>query len=143
LANAAAANRTFESIQIGEEAAFTRVITAADVDAFAAFSGDWNPLHMDAAYAATTPFGERVVHGMLVASLFSTLVGMYLPGRRALFLSQTVQFAKPIKIGEPIVVKGRVHRKIDAVQMIELETTASDEAGEVRIRGRAQVQVLT
>ncbi len=103
-----ALDRSYESIATGEEASFSRVIGDAEVGAVAAMTGDWNPLHMDSQYAATTQFGERVAHGMLVASYFSSLVGMYLPGRRALFLSHEVQFAKPVPLGESITFQGDI-----------------------------------
>ena len=98
---------------------------------------------MDSQYAATTQFGERVAHGMLVASYFSTLVGMYLPGRRALFLSLEVRFTKPVRLGERITFRGRVRRKSDSVRLLDIDTNALNEAGEVVVRGRAQVGVIS
>jgi acyl dehydratase len=139
----AAADRTYESIHVGEEAGFSRVITDSCVAAFAELTGDYSPLHMDEGYAAKTEFGQRVVHGMLVASFFSTLVGMYLPGRRALFLGQQVQFAKPVKAGERITFRCRVRHKTDSVRMLDLDTRAVNDAGEEVVRGRAQIKVLS
>ncbi len=138
----AAPDRSYDGIQAGDEAAFSRVIDAAAVDAFAALTGDYNPLHMDDGYATGTQFGGRVAHGMLVASYFSTLVGMYLPGRRALFLSQDVRFAKPVRIGERITFHGRVRRKTDSLRMLDIDTSARNAAGEEVVHGRAQVMVL-
>ncbi len=137
-----AAERTYESIQVGEEAAFSRVIADSCVAAFAELTGDYNPLHMDERYAAGTEFGQRVVHGMLIASFFSTLVGMYLPGRRALFLGQDVQFAIPVKVGERVTFRGRVRRKTDSVRLLDLDTRAFNNAGEEVVRGHAQIKVL-
>jgi acyl dehydratase len=96
---------------------------------------------MDGQYAATTQFGERLVHGMLVASYFSTLVGMYLPGRRALFLSQEARFVKPVRLGERITFCGRVRRKTDSLGLLDIDTTAVNAAGEEVVRGRVQVMV--
>ncbi len=79
---------------------------------------------------------------MLVASFFSTLVGMYLPGRRALFLSQQVKFAHPVKIGEGLTFRGRVRHKTESVRMIDVDTEAVSDAGEVKVRGTVQVMVL-
>jgi 3-hydroxybutyryl-CoA dehydratase len=138
-----APDRSYGSIQAGEEASFSRVIDASVVATFATLTGDFNPLHMDGVYAATTQFGERVAHGMLVASYFSTLVGMYLPGRRAVFLSQDVRFAKPVRLGERITFRGRVRRKTDSLKMLDLDTWALNDAGEEVVRGRAQVMVLS
>jgi acyl dehydratase len=138
-----APDRNYGSIAPGEEASFSRVIDEAAVATFAQLTGDYNPLHMDATYATTTQFGERVAHGMLVASFFSTLVGMYLPGRRALFLSQDVRFAKPVRLGDRITFRGRVRRKTDSLKMLDLDTWAINDAGEEVVRGRAQVMVLS
>lgn len=138
-----ATDRSYESISIGEEAEFSRVIGESEVNTFAGLTDDWNALHMDSQYAATTQFGERVAHGMLVASYFSTLVGMYLPGRRALFLSLEVRFTKPVRLGERITFRGRVRRKSDSVRLLDIDTNALNEAGEVVVRGRAQVGVIS
>jgi 3-hydroxybutyryl-CoA dehydratase len=137
-----ATDRSYESITPGDEAAFSRVIDEPAVAAFAALTGDYNPLHMDREYAAATEFGQRVAHGMLVASYFSTLVGMYLPGRRALFLAQQVQFTKPVTVGERITFRGRVRHKADSLRLLDIETSAFNDAGEEVVRGRAQVKVL-
>lgn len=137
-----AQDRSYESIATGEEVSFSRVIGDAEVSAFAELTGDRNPLHMDSEYAATTQFGERIAHGMLVASYFSSLVGMYLPGRRALFLSHDVKFAKPVPLGTCITFQGRVRHKTDSLRILNIDTTAINEAGEHVVRGRAQVMVL-
>ena len=137
-----AQNRSYESIQVGEEVSFSRVIGAPEVATFAALTGDCNPLHMDPEYAATTRFGGRIAHGMLVASYFSTLIGMYLPGRRAVILSQDVRYAKPVRPGERITFRGRVRRKTESLRLLDLDTNAVNEVGEEVIRGRSQVMVL-
>ncbi|TAK18636.1 MAG: MaoC family dehydratase [Acidobacteria bacterium] len=137
-----AADLAFEDIVVGQEASFARTIEDADVRAFATLSGDRNPLHMDAAYAATTQFGGRVVHGMLVASFFSTLVGMCLPGRRALFLSQQLRFPNPVRIGDRLTFKGRVRKKTDAVRLLDIDVTAVGDDGEMKVNGTLQVAVL-
>src|SRR5712671_1704133 len=80
-------NRPFDELRAGERINFATSFTADDVDKFAAVSGDWNPLHVDEAYATQTPFRRRVAHGMLVASLLSRVAGMYFPGRQSLLLS--------------------------------------------------------
>ena len=137
-----AVDLVFEAINVGDEAAFHRVIGEDELQAFARLTGDWNPLHMDAGYASGSRFGERVVHGMLVASFFSTLVGMYLPGRRALFLSQQVKFAHPVKVGEGLTFRGRVRHKTESVRIIDVDTEAISDSGEVKVRGTVQVMVL-
>lgn len=138
-----AADLTFDDIREGHEVSFGRTIGASDVSAFAALSGDRNPLHVDAEYASATRFGERVVHGMLVASFFSTLVGMCLPGRRALFLSQQLRFTKPVLIGEHLTFHGRVRRKTESVCMLDIDVRAVADAGDVKVQGTLQVMVMS
>lgn len=138
-----APDRSYGSIQPGDEVSFSHVIDESAVATFAQLTGDYNPLHMDPAYASATQFGERIAHGMLVASFFSTLIGMYLPGRRALFLSQDVRFAKPVRLGERITFRGRVRRKTDSLKLLDLDTWALNDGGEEVVRGRAQVMVLS
>ena len=137
-----AQDRSYESIQVGEEASFSHVIGDSEVAAFAVLTGDCNPLHMDPEYAAATQFGGRIAHGMLVASYFSTLIGMYLPGRRAVMLSQEVRYAKPVRPGERITFKGQVRRKTESLRLLDMDTNAVNEAGDEVIRGRSQVMVL-
>ena len=74
-------------ISIGDYRAFDRTMTAEIVNQFALVSGDWSPLHVNDTYASSTRFGKRVVHGLLLQSHFSTMVGMLLPGTRALLQS--------------------------------------------------------
>ena len=132
---------SFEEIEVGHEASFSHAFTADDVATFAKLSGDENPLHMDDAYAGQTKFRERVVHGMLVASLCSQLVGMHLPGKRCLFLKQDLLFKEPVFINDEITVHGKVVRKIMATQMIEIEVIMK-KADQTVISGTALVQVI-
>lgn len=120
-------DRSHESIAQREEVSFGRVIGAQEVDA-AVLTGDRNPLHMDSEYAATTRFGERIAHGMLVASYFSALVGMYLPGRRTLLPSQEVKFVKPVRPSARISSFGD---RAAAIQPTRLEETTWDYFGDI------------
>jgi len=132
---------TLEQIQIGDSAQFERAITAEDIAAFATLSGDANPLHTSEAYAQTTPFGRPLVHGMLLGSLFSSLVGMYLPGKRCLYLGQTLQFKKPVFAGDTVMVSGIVTTKSESTRILTIETTIAKN-GEAAVTGIATVQVL-
>lgn len=96
----------FEDLAVGMSAEMVRTVSEADVIAFAELSGDDNPLHLDAAYAATTPFKERIAHGMLTASYISALLGARLPGPGSVYLSQTLSFRRPVKLGD--LVEARV-----------------------------------
>ena len=92
----------FEDLQIGMEASFAKVVTAEDIGQFAEVTGDKNPVHLDAAYAARTPFKEPIAHGMLTASYISAVFGMHLPGPGAIYISQTLNFRGPVRIGDTV-----------------------------------------
>ncbi|MFZ4121726.1 MAG: MaoC family dehydratase [Caulobacterales bacterium] len=92
----------FEDLSLGQSASLSRMVNEADVVAFAQVSGDDNPVHLDAAFAATTPFKERIAHGMLSASYISALLGTKLPGPGAIYLSQTLSFKRPVKLGATV-----------------------------------------
>ena len=89
-----------EDLSIGQSAERVHAVTEADIVAFAAVSGDTNPLHLDEAYAAKTPFKGRIAHGMLGASYLSAVLGTELPGPGAVYLSQSLRFRRPIRIGQ-------------------------------------------
>jgi 3-hydroxybutyryl-CoA dehydratase len=105
-----------ETLTIGQTAERTRVVVAADLDAFAAVSGDSNPLHLDEAYAVQTPFRGRVAHGMLLGAWISAVLGTELPGPGAVYVSQTLRFKRAVRIGDEATVR---------VEVIEMD----DEAG--------------
>ena len=134
--------RGFDEITVGESRSFERTVDVADVEAFARLSGDYNPLHMDEVYARATPFGGRIVHGMLVASFFSALVGMLLPGRYCLYLSQSIAFKRPLTVGGSMTVTGTVVRKSPGAHTLSIETVVDDGSGVRLIEGMAQVRVL-
>src|SRR5262245_11313817 len=95
----------FDELSEGQSAEITRVVGAGDLEAFAAVSGDNNPVHLDEAYARTTTFGGRIAHGMLGAAYISAVLGTKLPGPGAIYLSQTLRFRRPVKIGDPVVAR--------------------------------------
>ncbi len=82
----------FEDLKVGQEASISKTVTEADIVAFAEVSGDKNPVHLDADYAATTMFKERIAHGMLSAAYISAVFGMELPGPGSIYISQTLEF---------------------------------------------------
>ena len=91
-----------EDLDVGMKAAFGKTITDADIVMFAGVSGDTNPVHLDEEFAATTPFGGRIAHGMLTASLISTVLGTKLPGPGCIYLSQSMRFLAPVRPGETV-----------------------------------------
>ncbi|MGE3832884.1 MAG: MaoC family dehydratase [Parvibaculaceae bacterium] len=129
-----------EDIEVGMEAAHERTVTGADIDAFAEISGDRNPVHLDADFAARTPFKERIAHGMLTASFISTVLGTKLPGTGAIYLSQTLRFKAPVKIGDCVRAAARVISLDRDKRRVSLECRASVN-DRVVLEGEALVMV--
>lgn len=131
----------YEDIQIGEVFSFRRKIDDTLVEKFAELTHDYNPLHTEEDYARRSEFGGRIAQGMLLAGLFSALIGMYCPGESSLYLSQTAHFRKPLRIGEEVVVRGEVVSKSGALKIIELKTTITDLRSTLIVDGVARVKV--
>jgi acyl dehydratase len=132
----------FVDIKVGDTATFEVDVSVQDVDAFAALSGDHNPLHVDQVFAAKSPYGERIVHGMLAGAWFSRLVGMLLPGMYATYLSQTLTFHKPICIGDRVRIVGTVSQKVDSLKVVKLALSALQvQSGVVCVSGEGLVRV--
>ena len=113
-----------EELEVGMSAVVSKTLTEADVLLFSAVSGDDNPLHMCREFAERTRFEQRIVHGMLTTSLWSTLVGTRLPGPGCAYVGQEIAFLKPVHIGDTVVARLRVSR-IDAErQRVFLDATA-------------------
>ncbi|MES2203235.1 MAG: MaoC family dehydratase [Patescibacteria group bacterium] len=134
---------TFAELVVGQTAEFEVEVTEELVSRFVELSGDTNPLHTSEAYAAATPFGGRVAHGMLLAGFFSQLVGMHLPGRYALYLSQTLAFRAPCKLGTTVKIRGEVKSLSDATKTATIRTQAlAADTGECLVDGEAIVRLL-
>lgn len=131
----------FEEIIIGTKIKFTVNIDEKTMYEFATISGDYNPLHTDKNFAATTSFKKPICHGMLLASFFSRLIGMHLPGKNALYFSQTLNFQAPCFAGDKISVGGEVIDKSDSTRMITLKTTIHNQQGICLVDGIAKVIV--
>ena len=95
----------FEDLSVGQSAETTKVVTANDVEAFAAVSGDTNPVHLDEDYAQTTTFQTRIAHGMLSAAYISAVIGTKLPGPGSIYLSQSMRFRRPVKLGDAVMTR--------------------------------------
>lgn len=98
----------FEELALGMEASFAKRIGESDIRTFADLTGDHNPLHLNDAFAAETLFQQRIAHGMLTASLLSTVIGTKLPGPGCIYLSQSLNFRAPVKIGDEVVATARI-----------------------------------
>lgn len=93
---------TIEDLSEGLSDSFTKTVTEADIVKYAEVTGDTNPVHLDAEYAAGTMFKERIAHGMLSAGFISAVLGTKLPGPGAIYMSQTLKFKAPVKIGDTV-----------------------------------------
>ncbi|MBE0617116.1 MAG: MaoC family dehydratase [Proteobacteria bacterium] len=133
---------TFDDLRVGQRAAFSKTVTEADLSHFVAITGDVNPLHVDAEFARRTFFGQRIAHGMLSASLFSTLVGMLLPGVGAIYRSQSLEFLRPVHLGDTITAVFEVEEADRDGNRIEMASWIENQRGEIVVRGRASASLL-
>ena len=132
-------NYTYDELEVGQTATFTREVTERDIELFAAASGDLNPLHLDPEFAASTQFGERIAHGMLTGGFFSAALAMALPGPGCLYRSQTLRFRLPVKIGDVVTVTLEVIEKKDRTRLVTLDCKAANQDGKLVTTGTAEV----
>ncbi|WP_334161708.1 MaoC family dehydratase [Phenylobacterium sp.] len=130
----------FDELTVGQTAELTHVVGAADIEAFAEVSHDTNPVHLDEAYAKTTTFGGRIAHGMLGAAYISAVLGTKLPGPGAIYLSQSLRFRRPVKIGDPVTARVTVKALDEKRGHATLETVCQVN-GKTVIDGEAVVMV--
>jgi 3-hydroxybutyryl-CoA dehydratase len=115
----------FEDLSVGLEASMARTVTEADIVAYAALSGDYNPIHLDRDYAAKTPFKERIAHGILSAGYISAVFGMQLPGPGSVYISQTLNFKAPVKIDDVVLTTVRLTELVPEKRRAKFETVCS------------------
>jgi 3-hydroxybutyryl-CoA dehydratase len=129
-------------VKVGDTASVTRTITEADIIKFAEVTGDINPLHLDPKYAEKTRFGERIAHGMISAGLISAVIGTKVaPNATAVYLSQSLRFQRPVKIGDTITAKGEV-KAIDPVKrFVTITTVCTNQQDETVTTGEALVLI--
>ncbi|MBR0576384.1 MaoC family dehydratase [Proteiniclasticum sp. BAD-10] len=131
--------KTISQIQIGDSEFYERTVTEADVVMFGGVSGDLNPAHFNEKYARDTMFKGRIVHGMLTASYFSTVLGTLLPGPGTIYLGQELKFTKPVRVQDTIKAVVTVTEINLEKNIVKLETIAYNESGEVVVKGLATV----
>ncbi|MBT9136499.1 MAG: (R)-specific enoyl-CoA hydratase [Firmicutes bacterium] len=124
---------------IGTIARMERLITEDDIQSFARLSGDYSPIHMDEEYAKNTRFKGRIAHGMLTAGFISAVLGTQLPGDGTIYLSQTLKFMAPVRIGETVVVEVEVVEMDTAKNRARLKTTGRTEQAGTVVEGEALV----
>lgn len=131
---------TFEELKVGMTAVHSRTITDTDLRNFAGVSGDTNPMHLNEEYAKTTYFKGCIVHGFLTASLLSTVIGTKLPGPGCIYVSQTLFFKAPVRVGETIYARATVTKLVPEKRRAVLETTCTVKE-KVVLEGEAVVQL--
>ncbi|MDX1764281.1 MAG: MaoC family dehydratase [bacterium] len=128
-------------LKVGDKASARRVFTREDVVHFSGLSLDRNPIHLDEAFAAASVFGQPIVHGMLVASLFSGLIGVELPGEGSIYLGQNLRFKAPVPVGEEVTASVEIVKIRADKPIITLRTLCLNHVGEIAIDGEAVVKV--
>jgi 3-oxoacyl-[acyl-carrier protein] reductase len=132
----------YEDIKIGDKASFDHIITEKDIERFVELTGDDNKLHTDINFAQSTEFKKPVVHGMLGASFISTIIGTKLPGDGALWSSQTLEFIRPVRVGDIITISAEVINKNARGQIIEIKTEICNQYKQIVTDGVAKVKII-
>ena len=139
---------TLDEIYVGQKASVTKTITKGDIYTFAGLVDDYSPVHVNKEFGEKSPFGQCIAHGFLSGSLFSTLAGNYLPGAGSLYVRQSLNFLKPVYVGDTITATFEVIRKGEEVTKpdgtvksspgrIVMKATAVNQKGETVVEGEA------
>ena len=134
-------NRRERDFEIGQKASLSKVITIADIEAFAKVTGDLNPVHMDEEIASKTRFKSRIAHGILCAGLISAVLGTKLPGPGGIYLSQTLKFLKPVRPGDEITAEVEVTEWQVQKSILYLDTYCVNQDDEQVLTGSAVLLV--
>lgn len=130
----------FEDLKPEMSACLSKTVSEADILMFAGVSGDTNPVHLDAEFAASTMFGGRIAHGMLSAALISAVFGTRLPGPGCIYLSQTLKFKAPVKIGDTVVARVTV-KELKVEKRRAVFSTVCTVGGTVVLDGEAEIMI--
>jgi len=131
--------KTFNELNIGDSARFSKTVTEADVVMFAGITGDLNPAHIDEAYAQGTFFKTRIAHGMLSAGFISAVIGTRLPGPGTIYMHQSLDFLAPVSIGDTVTAMVEVVEKVEEKKRVRLKTTCVNQKGTPILNGEAMV----
>ena len=132
-------NHPIDELVIGQSATYSKTLTEQDMVLFAACSGDLNPVHLDKTFAATTPFGEPIGHGMWTGALVSAAIATCLPGPGSVYRSQSLSFKHPVKVGDRVTVTLTVSEIKARVKLVTLECEAHNQDGKLIAKGIAEV----
>jgi 3-hydroxybutyryl-CoA dehydratase len=128
----------FDDLAVGQSSTQTVTFTEESVKVFTALTGDRAPVHSDAQYARAMGYSDRIVHGMCVASHFSTILGMHLPGPNTVIHSVQLSFVKPVIIGQTVRYTADIARLVASVHVVQLNLRVESDSGELIVRGQAQ-----
>ncbi|UPQ83845.1 MaoC family dehydratase [Pseudomonas knackmussii] len=131
-------NTPYSALEVGQTASFEKAVEERDIQLFAAMSGDHNPVHLDAEYAAGTPFKERIAHGMFSGALISAAVACTLPGPGTIYLGQTMKFTRPVKLGDTLTVRLEILEKLPK-NRVRIATRVFNQNDEQVVDGEAEV----
>ena len=131
--------KSYDELEIGEEAHFSKTITETDVYLFAGISGDFNPMHVNEEFARQTPFGTRIAHGALPQSLAAPVLGTKLPGLGTVAVEISCRFKAPTFFGDTITATARVKEKIEDKRWVRMTLTWVNQRGETVAKGEAVV----
>ncbi|MBP2652026.1 MAG: MaoC domain protein dehydratase [Firmicutes bacterium] len=129
----------FAEVKVGETASMTKTISEHDIYTYAGLTGDFNPIHVNSEFAKQSSFGERIAHGLLVAGLFSAIIGTRLPGANTVYLKQELKFKNPVKIGDTVTARVEVLEKIERANWLIMRTLATNQNGVVLLDGKATI----
>lgn len=133
---------TFDEIQVGYSADFEVVVTEKMMQQFLEISDDYNPLHVDADYAKSNGFNDKVVYGLLQASFYSKLVGVYLPGKYCVLENIETSFYYPVFVGDRLIVSGQVKEKHDSVRSMDISAKIVNQSGKRTSKAKIMVACL-
>jgi len=132
-------NKTFEELMPGDNASMEKTITDTDLLLFGMSSGDFNPVHFDDTFAQSSQFGERIAHGMLLGSYFSALIANHLPGPGTVYVSQNLNFKRPVKLNDTLTIRVEVIEKKEKGSRVILKCSIKNQAGKECVDGQAEV----
>jgi len=129
--------KSIDELQVGDSAQISKIITEEMINGFARATGDFNPIHMDQAYAEKTLFKGRIAHGVLSIGLLSAVLGNILPGHGTIYLSQEVRFLAPVRIGDTVTARVEVIELIAGKNRVKFRTTCTNQEGQMVVDGTA------
>ncbi|BBP81787.1 MaoC family dehydratase [Pseudomonas sp. No.21] len=131
-------NFTYDALEVGQKASYAKTVEERDIQLFAALSGDRNPVHLDAEYAAGTIFKERIAHGMFSGALISAAIACELPGPGTIYLGQQLKFTRPVKLGDALTVELEILEKLPK-NRVRIATRVFNQNAEQVVDGEAEV----